>query len=139
MSYWRFVFWDGLAALLSAPVFVWLGWYFGGDLDALIHKLKNGQMTVIGALGLVAIAFIAYRVRKHRSAKREKELAAPAVQEPAPAALFDAPPSLPELGSLPVVEISQPVPVADPLVAAETSSQAISAVPGESDPRIRLN
>ncbi|HLM47234.1 MAG TPA: DedA family protein, partial [Myxococcaceae bacterium] len=23
MSYWRFIFWDGLAAILSAPFFVW--------------------------------------------------------------------------------------------------------------------
>ncbi|MGA9521234.1 MAG: DedA family protein [Myxococcaceae bacterium] len=75
MGYWRFVFWDGLAALLSAPVFVWLGWYFGGDLDALIQKLKDGQMTVIGALGLVAIAYLGYRVRKARNAKRVDQAA----------------------------------------------------------------
>ena len=75
MGYWRFVFWDGLAALLSAPVFVWLGWYFGDNLDSLIQKLKEGQLTVIAAVGLVAIAFLGYRVRKARNAKRTGEAA----------------------------------------------------------------
>jgi membrane protein DedA with SNARE-associated domain len=96
MSYWRFLFWDGLAALLSAPVFVWLGWYFGDDLDSLIQKLKDGQLTVIGALGLVAIAYLGYRVRKARNAKRAEEAGLSAGSQLAPSGeLVPAPPQQP--------------------------------------------
>lgn len=64
MPYVRFLFWDGLAALLSAPLFVWLGYYFGGELELLVHKIKEGQLVVI--LGLVAVvaAWLAFRYRR---------------------------------------------------------------------------
>ncbi len=91
MSYGRFLFWDGLAALLSAPVFVWLGWYFGDNLDSLIQKMKEGQLTVIGALALVAIAYLGYRVRKARNEKRAERAALSAVASGAPAELVAAP------------------------------------------------
>jgi membrane protein DedA with SNARE-associated domain len=51
MSYWRFIFWDGLAALVSAPLFVYLGSHFGGHLRYLKHRIHQGQ-----AIGLVVLA-----------------------------------------------------------------------------------
>jgi membrane protein DedA with SNARE-associated domain len=74
MSYWRFIFWDGLAALLSAPVFIWLGFHFGGELDMLISKFKEGQYTVMGVLAVAAVGFFLWR----RS--RNKRLAAAQAQ-----------------------------------------------------------
>ena len=55
MSYWRFLFWDGLAALLSAPFFVWLGFHFGDKLDYAIDRMKEGQLVVFGALAVVGL------------------------------------------------------------------------------------
>jgi len=50
MSYGRFIFWDGLAAVVSAPLFVYLGCRFGGHLRYVIHRIRQGQKMVIIAL-----------------------------------------------------------------------------------------
>jgi membrane protein DedA with SNARE-associated domain len=71
MSYWRFIFWDGVAALASAPMFVWLGYYFGGQREWLIEKLKDGQVVVFGGLAVVAVAYFLYRRRKSAQAREQ--------------------------------------------------------------------
>ena len=63
MSYWRFIFWDGLAAILSAPFFVWLGFAFGDKLDYAIDRMKEGQLVVVGALVVVGLDFFLWRKR----------------------------------------------------------------------------
>ncbi|MET0404073.1 MAG: DedA family protein [Cystobacter sp.] len=63
MSYGRFIFWDGLAAILSAPFFVWLGFHFGDKLDYAIDRLKEGQIVVMGALVVVAAGVFLWRKR----------------------------------------------------------------------------
>jgi len=81
MSYLRFIFWDGLAALASAPIFVWLGHRFGGELELVISKLKEGQVVVFSALAVAGIAYFIYRRRKNAALKRE--LKAKSASEPA--------------------------------------------------------
>lgn len=69
MKYSHFIFWDGLAALLSAPVFVYGGYYFAENLERLISGLKRGQAWVFGSLAVVAVAwFLWSRIRKRRLA-----------------------------------------------------------------------
>jgi membrane protein DedA with SNARE-associated domain len=63
MSYWRFLFWDGLAALLSAPFFVWLGFHFGDKLDYAIDRMKEGQLVVLGTLAVVGLGVFLWRKR----------------------------------------------------------------------------
>jgi membrane protein DedA with SNARE-associated domain len=63
MAYWRFILWDGVAALLSAPIFVWLGFYFGDKLDYIIDRMKEGQVVVVGALAVVGLAIFLWRKR----------------------------------------------------------------------------
>ncbi|QSQ15594.1 DedA family protein [Myxococcus landrumensis] len=70
MSYWRFIFWDGLAALLSAPVFVWLGFHFGSELDMLIDKFKEGQYAVMGVLLVAVVGYFVWRRRRNAAAKQ---------------------------------------------------------------------
>ncbi|MCY1036963.1 DedA family protein [Corallococcus sp. BB11-1] len=90
MAYWRFILWDGLAALLSAPVFVWLGFHFGGELDMLIGKLKEGQVFVMGSLAVLGVGYFLFR--RHRNKKLAAQAAARA-ESPA-AALPGVPESL---------------------------------------------
>jgi membrane protein DedA with SNARE-associated domain len=71
MSYWRFIFWDGIAALASAPVFVYLGYRFGGELKQLYHAVKNGQIVVVGTLVVAALGYLIFRLRKNAALKRE--------------------------------------------------------------------
>lgn len=65
MKYWRFIFFDGVAALASAPAFVYLGYAFGGELDLLISKLKDGQIVVFGALLAAVVGYFLYRRRRN--------------------------------------------------------------------------
>ncbi|OJH41822.1 DedA family protein [Cystobacter ferrugineus] len=74
MSYARFIFWDGLAALLSAPFFVWLGFHFGDKLDYAIDRMKEGQLVVVG--GLVVVGLGAFLWRKRLGALRAEALKA---------------------------------------------------------------
>jgi len=98
MSYWRFIFWDGLAALLSAPVFVWLGFHFGGELDYVFDRLKEGQVVVFGALAVLGVGVFLWRRRARRNAQPAEVALSPVAahllpsaetEESAPAPLFD--------------------------------------------------
>lgn len=80
MRFTHFIVWDGLAALASAPIFVWLGYHFGGELEVLYDRVKDGQFIVLGALAVVGLALFAWR-------KRKAALAARAAQQQAPRAL----------------------------------------------------
>ncbi|QRK06397.1 DedA family protein [Archangium violaceum] len=86
MSYWRFIFWDGLAALLSAPFFVWLGFHFGDKLDYAIDRMKEGQLVVVGVLAVVGL--VAFVWRKRIAALRSAALKAAVKASPVPAHLL---------------------------------------------------
>lgn len=64
MPYWRFIFFDGLAAMVSAPLFVYLGCRFGGHLRYLKHRIHQGQ--AIGLVVLIACVSL-YLVYRHYS------------------------------------------------------------------------
>ncbi|MDC0707608.1 DedA family protein [Stigmatella sp. ncwal1] len=81
MSYWRFIFWDGLAALLSAPVFVWLGFHFGSELDFVIGKFKEGQYVALAVLAVGGVGFFLWRKRKAKAAALPVPAAPPAVAQ----------------------------------------------------------
>jgi hypothetical protein len=67
MSYVRFILWDGMAALVSAPVLVYLGYHFGDELDWLVKRVQHGQTRVIaGLLAVVAAWFVWTRLRRRR-------------------------------------------------------------------------
>jgi membrane protein DedA with SNARE-associated domain len=73
MSYWRFIFWDGLAAILSAPVFVFLGYHFGSELDLLIDRLKEGQTYVLAGAAVIGVAWFMWRRRKAAAERAQAE------------------------------------------------------------------
>lgn len=79
MPYWRFIFWDGLAALLSAPVFVWLGYHFGSELDFVIGKLKEGQYVVLGLMVAGGVGYYLWR-RSKKAAEAKASAAAQLAQ-----------------------------------------------------------
>ncbi len=80
MKYSHFIFFDGIAALFSAPVFVYLGFHFGDNLHALISHIKQGQKGVFIGLGALIIVFLVYRFwRKRRDAAAAPLPVAPSV------------------------------------------------------------
>jgi membrane protein DedA with SNARE-associated domain len=106
MSYWRFLFWDGLAALLSAPFFVWLGFHFGDKLDYAIDRMKEGQLVVFGSLAVVGLGVFLWR--KRIAALRGATLDAAVKASPVPAHLLTgAAASDVQSASAPVFEMAE--------------------------------
>jgi membrane protein DedA with SNARE-associated domain len=71
MPYARFICFDGLAALASAPAFVFLGFRFGRQLQRVIELLKRFQIaTAATVLLIVCVGLLWRRWRDNRSAKR---------------------------------------------------------------------
>lgn len=77
-SYLRFAFFDGLAALISVPVFVWLGHFlwlrFGSNFSNLSKAIsKTHSYTLVFAVGVLLIATVGgtllYRRLHHKDSK----------------------------------------------------------------------
>lgn len=74
MRYSHFIFFDSVAALASAPIFVFLGYKFGGELELLLHQIRKGQRGVLIALGvIIVVGFLVSRWRSKREARLEAE------------------------------------------------------------------
>lgn len=85
MRYSHFVFFDSVAALASAPIFVYLGFRFGGELEYLIQQIRKGQRGVLIALAvIVVVGFFVSRWRSKREARLEAEALAKQQQLQAP-------------------------------------------------------
>jgi predicted negative regulator of RcsB-dependent stress response len=78
MKYLRFLFFDGAAALVSAPVFIYLGYRFGGQLETLLDNVKRGQTRVIMVLVAIALGYLVYFLWKRR---RDQATAAAALAQ----------------------------------------------------------
>lgn len=61
MPYARFICFDGLAALASAPAFVFLGFRFGRQLQRVIELLKRFQTATAIAILVIACVWLGWR------------------------------------------------------------------------------
>lgn len=78
MPFGAFLLYDGLAAMVSAPIFVFLGWCFHNDLDRAKNLLKNGEKWGFVILALFILAIAAYKIvitKKIKKMKAEADLA----------------------------------------------------------------
>jgi membrane protein DedA with SNARE-associated domain len=74
MRYSHFLFFDSVAALASAPLFVYLGFRFGGQLEMLLQQIAKGQKGVIAAIVVLVLAGVLLaRWRSRREAKASAE------------------------------------------------------------------
>ncbi|KMN35908.1 alpha-amylase [Chromobacterium sp. LK1] len=73
VSYWRFLVMDGFAALISVPVWVYLGYYGAANrewLMTMVHRGQAGILAVVAAL-LLGVAFAWMRRRRqHQCVKK---------------------------------------------------------------------
>lgn len=70
LPYRVFIFYDGLAAILSVPAIVYSIWYFGEHVDAVVKVVKQVQFGIVGViLALVAFYFYRRKQKKKREAK----------------------------------------------------------------------
>lgn len=68
MSYFRFIVYDGLAALVSAPFFVYLGYRFGDRIGDVIAWAEEFHTWLIGAMVIAVVGWLVYRFVKRRRA-----------------------------------------------------------------------
>jgi membrane protein DedA with SNARE-associated domain len=54
-SYARFLALDGSAALISVPVWIWIGELFGYNLELLAQKMKQFQVAILVAVAIVLL------------------------------------------------------------------------------------
>ncbi|HET7664111.1 MAG TPA: DedA family protein [Rhodanobacteraceae bacterium] len=66
VSVWRFLLFDGLAALISVPIWVYLGYVGANNHEWLLKWLHRGQAGLWIALGLLLAGFGAYVWRRRR-------------------------------------------------------------------------
>ena len=74
VKFWKFFFFDGLAALISVPFFVWLGHWlwanFHEDIAQLERNLSRTQtytMIVAGVILVVAVTLVVRKIRDVRT------------------------------------------------------------------------
>lgn len=66
VSPWKFFALDGFAALISVPVWIWLGYVFGANLEELERWMGNVQIGLYVALAVV-LAGLVFWIRKKKS------------------------------------------------------------------------
>jgi membrane protein DedA with SNARE-associated domain len=73
VKFWKFFFFDGLAALISVPFFVWLGHWlwekFKDDLVALEEALARTQTFTMITVTIIFLLVVAVAVKKLRQLK----------------------------------------------------------------------
>lgn len=84
MPYRRFILFDGLAALLSAPLFVVAGWHFGKQIGSVVAFAERFHTWLIGGMVAVAVLWVARSVWARRRKAIAVPAAAPAVAKPLP-------------------------------------------------------
>lgn len=67
VKYRVFFLLDGLAALLSVPIWVWLGNYVGRNLDLAEKYLKEGQLYILSAVAIFIVLYVLYKWKTKKS------------------------------------------------------------------------
>lgn len=72
VPYWKFIAFDGLAACVSAPAWVYLGWWARKHnmLNKVWRWSTEAQIVLIGAIAALTVLYIVYRKLRRRSRLR---------------------------------------------------------------------
>ncbi|GJH42485.1 DedA family protein [Pasteurella canis] len=71
VSYTRFVLIDFFAAIISVPIWVYLGYFGAQNLDKLHHQIQQGQFFIYILIAILAI-FLLWKWKKSKKAKSEQ-------------------------------------------------------------------
>lgn len=69
LPYRTFLFYDGVAALLSVPTIVGAVFYFGDELDKVVRTIQKIEHSIIFVLAAVILAVLAKWYMTHRKIK----------------------------------------------------------------------
>ncbi|MCR5537282.1 MAG: DedA family protein [Succinivibrio sp.] len=74
VSYFVFILMDGLAALISVPVWVYLGFLFADNLDLLMEYVHDVQKAIYLGLGVLVVAVLALYLKKKFKSRMSETL-----------------------------------------------------------------
>ncbi|HSN91510.1 MAG TPA: DedA family protein [Anaeromyxobacteraceae bacterium] len=84
MPFWEFLLFDGVAALVSAPLWVAVGFYFGSDIHQAARAASRfGHYILAGAIAVVGALLIRW-IQARRAARARAAAAAPAEDQGGP-------------------------------------------------------
>ena len=63
---WKFISLDGFAAIISVPVWIWVGYFFGSNLETLEQKMHQMQIGIYSLLAIVLVSFAGILLVKKR-------------------------------------------------------------------------
>ena len=113
MSPAKFIVADGLGACVSVPLFIWVGYKFGENLEYILERIKEYQQTaLVGAVVLLVVGLLVRRTLKARRLAREAQEAAQ------------------EAGQLPTGEPPLALPGSAPQAPAAAAPQPAGQAPG---------
>ena len=69
LPYWQFLMFDGLAAMVSAPLWVCLGFWFGDDIQRAAREATRFSHFILAALAIVLGLLVFRWVRRRRAAR----------------------------------------------------------------------
>lgn len=72
---WQFLLIDGIAAILSVPIWVYLGIYGAKNFDYLVNWMHQGQvfmLTLVVLIGSLGIFIVWYEYKKYQKSTRIK-------------------------------------------------------------------
>jgi membrane protein DedA with SNARE-associated domain len=73
VSFLTFLFYDGLAALISVPVWVCVGFYFGDDLRIAAQTAGRFSQYLVGAVLFIIVAMVGRALYKHHAKARRPD------------------------------------------------------------------
>jgi membrane protein DedA with SNARE-associated domain len=76
MPVWKFLLMDGAAALISAPLWVCIGFYFGSDLESAAHQAHRFGHYILLGMALVVLVLALRWIRAHRRRRAAQAVAA---------------------------------------------------------------
>jgi membrane protein DedA with SNARE-associated domain len=76
VRYAKFITFDGIAALVSVPVWLFLGSRFGDTIDSLLVKIQHGKNIAFAVLGGLIVLYVIYVIWKAKASKRRVAAAA---------------------------------------------------------------
>lgn len=66
IPYWKFIMLDGLAAVISVPLWVYVGFLFGANLEELERVIRKFQFGIYGVLAGIICFFAVWIFLKRR-------------------------------------------------------------------------
>ncbi len=60
---------DGIAALISVPLWVYVGFWFGNNWEDAVSRARNLEAFIFGGMGLALLIYIAFKIARRRAAK----------------------------------------------------------------------